>query len=348
MPWSKVVTFADPVPCQAALQSIAKAEILPVARGRFHVEATQIGMDKLRMQRFSVALPQIDTVETSLDRKAIGFLLEENSSGLQHCGLKVTPNDILIYGHDVLHQRSEANLQYGTMSVPAQDFPVLCATIMGREFLDSQTSIVRPDPALLSRLLNLHKIVGQLAHDSPELLELPEVRRALEERLIHVMVRCLAEGAGVGTTIGNRRHEAVLARFEEFLEAHPDRPLYLTEICTALGVSERSLRATCEEHLGMGPIRFLTLRRMHLVRRSLLGADRSKATVTGIVTDHGFWELGRFSVAYRMMFGESPSETLRRPPEQTAIHLNRPPSLGGQNFRGGRTSAFEVGTGSGE
>ena len=35
----------------------------------------------------------------------------------------------------------------------------------------------------------------------------------------------------------------------------------------------------------MGPIRFLTLRRMHLVRRSLLGADGSKATVTGIVTD---------------------------------------------------------------
>jgi AraC-like DNA-binding protein len=52
----------------------------------------------------------------------------------------------------------------------------------------------------------------------------------------------------------------------EFLEAHPHRPLYLTEICAAIGVSERTLRASCERHLGMGPIRYLTLRRMHLVR----------------------------------------------------------------------------------
>ena len=69
----------------------------------------------------------------------------------------------------------------------------------------------------------------------------------------------------------------------------------------------------------MGPIRFLTLRRMHLAHRALLRADQSKATVTQIVTNHGFWELGRFSVAYRALFGESPSETLRRSAEQTAV-----------------------------
>src|SRR3954451_1614067 len=108
-------------------------------------------------------------------------------------------------------------------------------------------------------------------------------------------------------------HNAIIARFKASLKAHPGRPLHLIEICTALGTPERTLRAACEEHLGMGPIRYLNLRRMHLVRRALLHADHS-ATVTQLATDYGFWELGRFSVTYRALFGETPSETLRRPP----------------------------------
>jgi transcriptional regulator GlxA family with amidase domain len=63
----------------------------------------------------------------------------------------------------------------------------------------------------------------------------------------------------------------------------------------------------------MGPIRYLTLRRMHQVRRALLCAEASNTTVTRVAVDHGFMELGRFSVAYRSLFCESPSETLRRP-----------------------------------
>src|SRR5215469_9677513 len=179
----------------------------------------------------------------------------------------------------------------------------------------------------MSRILMLHKAVGQLAHDSPELLQLPEVGRALEEQLVHIMVRCFAESIALPITIGYHRHDAMMSTFEEFLEANPDRPLYLTEICAGIGVAERTLRAACEEHLGMGPIRFLTLRRMHLARRALQRAEPSKSTVTRIVTDQGFWELGRFSVAYRALFGESPAETLRRPAEQTSFKFNRPMSL---------------------
>jgi AraC-like DNA-binding protein len=165
----------------------------------------------------------------------------------------------------------------------------------------------------MSRLLNLHALVGQLANTTPDILSLPGVTRALEQELMLVMIRCLTEGEPSQMTAGGRRHDKIIARFEEFLERHPDRSLYLTEICAAIGVAERTLRAACEEHLGLAPIRFLSMRRMHLVHRALRQADPSKTTVTRIATDHGFWELGRFSCAYRVMFDESPSDSLRRP-----------------------------------
>ena len=104
---------------------------------------------------------------------------------------------------------------------------------------------------------------------------------------------------------------SVIRHFEDFLASHPNQPLHLVEICVAIGVAERTLRAACEAHFGMGPIRYLTLRRMQLVRQALQHADPRTTNVTRIATAHGFWELGRFSVAYRTLFGESPSETLK-------------------------------------
>jgi transcriptional regulator GlxA family with amidase domain len=50
---------------------------------------------------------------------------------------------------------------------------------------------------------------------------------------------------------------------------------------------------------------------MYLARQSLQVADQSKRTVTQIAAEYGFLELGRFSVRYRSLFGESPSVTLR-------------------------------------
>jgi AraC-like DNA-binding protein len=77
----------------------------------------------------------------------------------------------------------------------------------------------------------------------------------------------------------------------------------------------------------MGPIRYLTLRRMHMVRRALMREDPSTATVTRLATDYGFWELGRFAVTYGQLFGETPSATLRRPSDDRRVLLNRLSSL---------------------
>ena len=102
-----------------------------------------------------------------------------------------------------------------------------------------------------------------------------------------------------------------MQRFEEIVAANADKPLYLVEVCTKIGISARSLRMHCFDHIGMSPHRYLWLRRMNQVRRALSLADPQQMTVTKIATDYGFLELGRFSVGYRRLFGEPPSVTLR-------------------------------------
>jgi AraC-like DNA-binding protein len=165
---------------------------------------------------------------------------------------------------------------------------------------------------LLRHLRALHAQATTLARTAPETLTSPAVARALEQQLTYAMISCLTAGAPTERQRLPRQHARIVGRFLEFLEAKADEPAYLTEICTEIGASERTLRTCCQEVLGTGPVRYLWLRRMHLARQALLHADTLASTVTEIATAHGFWELGRFSVEYRGLFGESPSESLRR------------------------------------
>lgn len=159
----------------------------------------------------------------------------------------------------------------------------------------------------MSRLLDLNEAAGSLARTAPDLLEQPEVARVLEQAFIHAIIACMTDGEADQRYVDSRYHRDVLARFVEMLAENANAPLHLAEICSAIGTPERTLRSVCQKHLGMSPIRYLWLRRMHLAYRALLKANPAAATVTSIATDQSFWELGKFSVAYRSLFAESPS-----------------------------------------
>jgi transcriptional regulator GlxA family with amidase domain len=104
-----------------------------------------------------------------------------------------------------------------------------------------------------------------------------------------------------------------MRRFRSAVKGNPDQPLYIPELCAAIGVSDRTLRVCCQEQLGMSPKRYLLLRRMHLARRALRDSAPAMTTVTEIATQFGFWQFGRFAGEYKSLFGEAPSITLHRP-----------------------------------
>jgi AraC-like DNA-binding protein len=103
-----------------------------------------------------------------------------------------------------------------------------------------------------------------------------------------------------------------MARFEDACSPCEHRASTLIELCATLGVPERSLRTSCMQHLGMGPMSYLRLRRLKSVRRALCSASPDDSSVAELARRYGFTELGRFAVKYRQVFGELPSATLQR------------------------------------
>lgn len=60
----------------------------------------------------------------------------------------------------------------------------------------------------------------------------------------------------------------------EFLDAKAHTPVYLAELCGAVGVSERTLRDTFQTMLWVSPLKYLQLRRMRQARATLTGKQR--------------------------------------------------------------------------
>jgi transcriptional regulator GlxA family with amidase domain len=163
----------------------------------------------------------------------------------------------------------------------------------------------------MARLQRLHAAAGDLAKRAPEIIANPEAARGLEQALTEAMVGCLSMGSVNEDTVAQRHHELIMRRFRRVLEERLGESLYITEICKLIGVSERTLEVCCQEQLGVGPKRYLVLRRLHLARRALREAAPDRKTVTDIATRYGFWHFGRFAGAYQSLFGELPSVTHR-------------------------------------
>lgn len=140
----------------------------------------------------------------------------------------------------------------------------------------------------------------------------PQAQAALRDGVVDGFLTALADGVRRAPRRQGWINSArILRQVEDHLDQRPGRAVAIPELCQALSVSRRTLNRAFEEGLGVGPRTYLRLRALSAARKALVAGREAGASVTQVALEHGFWELGRFSVTYRAMFGESPSQTLR-------------------------------------
>lgn len=99
----------------------------------------------------------------------------------------------------------------------------------------------------------------------------------------------------------------------ELIDARNADPLTVSDMATVAGVSVRALQLAFAEHLGVSPMEHLRRVRLYRARQDLIEAVPGDGqTVADIAFRHGLGHLPRFAKAYRALYGESPSDTLRR------------------------------------
>jgi AraC-like DNA-binding protein len=228
-------------------------------------------------------------------------------------GVEVLSGDIVFQSlGGRMHQRTRGPSQWGLISLAPEHLAAWGRILTEFDLVPPPVArILRPPGRDAAHLLRLHAAACRLAETKPEMIAHPAVARAIEQELIHVLVNCLMSNDAHKYSTPNRHHADIIARFEDVLAAHPERYLKISELCAAVGVPERTLRMCCAEFLGMGPNRYLRLRRLNIVHAALRRIISPAASVEEVARRYGFSALGRFAAIYRTVFGEMPSTTLR-------------------------------------
>jgi AraC-like DNA-binding protein len=309
------LTFNDPDGYAAGFGD-ARVNLTITGAGDFKARLTRLKLKDLNIYRCYESLPRIAYISLPPEQMFLSFPV--GAVSLISEGFALRNDDIVLHGRgERTHQRSNGACQWGLISLSPEQFASCSKALTGQAIAPPHVSrILRPVRAEVLRFQRLFAQACRLAEAArQQLIERPEVARALEQELLHAIVNCLAANETDDNPKTRHHHAAVMVRFEEMLRKRIDQKLSMSALCAELGVPARTLRMCCTEFLGVSPTRYLLLQRLNKARSALRRADPSTASVAEVARSHRFLELGRFAVTYRTTFGESPSATLQRDPQ---------------------------------
>jgi AraC-like DNA-binding protein len=284
-----------------------------LGRGEFRADLTDIEIGQVRLQRGCESLPRLAAWGTPANQIGIVVWPPRKSQLPIVRGAQIQPGDMLCFGQGMQsHHRTFGANEFMTLMLNSADLTQAAHAWTGRELVVASGQVLRPPKNLLVKLISVAQSAMRIGDTMPEVFASAQAAKGLEQALLQSMIMCLQQGELRKEGALRTGRAALAKKLGEAIDANLDQPLHLLELCRMSGLPERSLRKLFLEQMGISPSRFLALRRLHLARRALLRTDPYSTTVTEIATNVGIWEFGRFSVAYKSWFGESPSATLRR------------------------------------
>jgi AraC-like DNA-binding protein len=306
---SHIVDATDPDLFVASVRP-AGMDFTVTERGSFSARSILFDLGRIYGGRCRETLRRVKHAD--VPRGGVMFLTAPGPSMILN-GAEIGINQIAVADPDETYtSRLLGPTQWGAVTLTKQDMDALytpesdCCT---RRL--SGVTVFTPSPAALARLRSLHSYVGHLAETTPKSLDNSRLTDDLEYSILTAMRDILSTRASGLDTLGRQQHQIIVDRFRAVLESQAGLTLTIPAISHLIGVRGRTLRLACQEQLGTSPAQYVMLRRLRSAHRALKKADPDITRVTDIATQHGFWELGRFSVRYRHIFGETPSVTLR-------------------------------------
>ncbi len=133
------------------------------------------------------------------------------------------------------------------------------------------------------------------------------------EALLRALIGHLGRLPDSGRRQGSVHHSVlVFRRAQSYIHANLSHPMTLDQIAEGANASRRTVYRAFTRVLDLTPQAYIRQLRLNRIRAKLVSETERTCTITVVANEWGIGELGRFAGWYRELFGELPSQTLRR------------------------------------
>jgi hypothetical protein len=264
MPSSVTSVFSEAGDFAAALRAEGCLSLLVTGAGQFRARLTQVALDSLRLSATDEHLPRIAFVAVPADTILVSLPSGRGPAPIWG-GIAIGAGEIITLGAGQrLHMRTDGPCRWGSIWLPAAELAQYGSAVTGAPFpVPSFACRWRPRP-MMRHLRHLHSAaIGLVERRSRTVID-AAAAHGLEQQLIYALVKCLSKSSPIDPALATCKHRDVALRLEALLQTHPEQYLRTAELCSAIDVSARALRISCEEQLGMGPTEYILRRRMQL------------------------------------------------------------------------------------
>lgn len=157
------------------------------------------------------------------------------------------------------------------------------------------------------------RFVASELQDDTSTAKTPFIEETLEQLLIRALLDAQASQLSESLDYkgATRIAPRCVLRVERYITEHLSEEVTVEQMIQASGVSGTTMFSAFKKFRGHSPMTYLRSLRMQQVRRELLEAEPS-VRVTDVLMRYGVTQFGRFAVAYKRFYGESPSQTVKR------------------------------------
>ncbi len=281
--------------------------------GRYEINATTAFADEVLLSRMHVLPLAAGTVVP--DPAFVAFVLPVRSKGpYLFNGVELTPSSLGFSGGRNGYHTHGASRESITIGLPRSRLTATIAALRGVDpdeirLDDRVLTLPRPVAAQLRERFTAivaHSSGARTWSDSAQGVH--NIKNEVYQLLVDAYLNAQTTTGGDARRVSRRAE--IVRRAEERFIAAGGQPVSLADLCAAAGVGRTALQQAFLDLYGESPLGYFHKRRLTQAREALILAPSGRGAVKRAALAAGLTALGRFSVEYRLLFGEYPSATL--------------------------------------